>query len=686
VDGGSATQGSYELRISRLTVDKLGVKLYDKASAVVAELVANAYDADGENVTVELPLATLLSTTDDDGNGWVITVADDGHGMTPDEAREFFLRVGRDRRKHLNGQGPRSRKKKRPVMGRKGIGKLAPFGICRKIEVQSSGGPRTPQGYMTTHFVMDFDNIMSEDTDEPVPLDVGSLDGTYQPNRGTTIRLRDFHPKRVPDAKVFLRQMARRFAYADANFKVVIKDTRDKNPPAEMPQFQVPVMEESKIVVDHRPVITEDGQEYSVKGWLALAKEAYKDEEMAGVRIYARGKIVATTRDFEQPAGFTGEFTTRSYLVGEVHADWLDADDGEDLIRTDRQAILWESYLGQALRIWGTELIKEIGAQSRKPRRRRVSQIFLEKSDLRNRAGRRFGDDAVAETAIALGEQIGAFAAEDELEDQQYIEDLTEVILAVAPHKALIEAFQEFHRTHSGEEASIEGLVDLFSKTRIAEMASFAQITAERVRVLDELDEVFQRASDEAALQNIIARAPWLVHPEWTVITQNQSLKTFKKQFEEFWQKRHGEPVDLVIDFGPITGKRPDFVLVSVAGRLYIVEIKAADHVFNDKDFERLHNYVIAFSDFEQAYPGLMRDFSRSWQIDLVADAVKFQNPINATAFESLVKSEKVNRMSWGDFRHRARKANEMFLDAHEEAQRRAQQELAKDQAKRQAS
>ncbi|WP_109724761.1 hypothetical protein [Fulvimonas soli] len=28
----------YHLRISRLTVDKLGVKLYDKASAVVAEL------------------------------------------------------------------------------------------------------------------------------------------------------------------------------------------------------------------------------------------------------------------------------------------------------------------------------------------------------------------------------------------------------------------------------------------------------------------------------------------------------------------------------------------------------------------------------------------------------------------------------------------------------------------------
>src|SRR6266481_5286622 len=51
----------YQLRISRLTVDKLGVKLYDKASAVVAELIANGYDADAEVVTVKIPLGTALA-------------------------------------------------------------------------------------------------------------------------------------------------------------------------------------------------------------------------------------------------------------------------------------------------------------------------------------------------------------------------------------------------------------------------------------------------------------------------------------------------------------------------------------------------------------------------------------------------------------------------------------------------
>jgi len=38
--GKTASVRPYELRISRLTIDKLGVKLYDKVSAVVAELIA----------------------------------------------------------------------------------------------------------------------------------------------------------------------------------------------------------------------------------------------------------------------------------------------------------------------------------------------------------------------------------------------------------------------------------------------------------------------------------------------------------------------------------------------------------------------------------------------------------------------------------------------------------------------
>ena len=111
----------YFLRISHLTpIDQLGVKLYDKVSAVVAELIANGYDADAENVIVRLPLGVTLAKKDKNKHsvdlGYLIEVEDNGHGITPDEARKFYLEVGRDRRTHKE-QGAKSRRQKKTCDG-----------------------------------------------------------------------------------------------------------------------------------------------------------------------------------------------------------------------------------------------------------------------------------------------------------------------------------------------------------------------------------------------------------------------------------------------------------------------------------------------------------------------------------------------------------------------------------------
>ena len=660
----------YQMVISRNTVDKLGVKLYDQASAVVAELVANSYDADAEKVTVLIPLGTQLANRQADGSfkdhGFFIEVQDDGHGMTPDEAIDFFLRVGRDRRRDPKGGGV-SRKKKRPVMGRKGIGKLAPFGICRTIEVLSSGGPQTPQGYLTAHFAMHFDDILKE-TDEPVTFTPGKQDRTYSPETGTKIILRDFSNKRVPITEVFHRQLSRRFVFAAPDFDIFVEDTRDpvNNPRKKVGPFNIPLLEGTKVDLSKYPVVTDTGKKHVVTGWLGLAKEAYKDEEMAGVRIYARKKIVATTRDFEQPAGFTGEFTTRSYLVGEVHAEWLDLDEGEDLVRTDRQGILWDSDLGSALRKWGGERIREIGAASRQPRRERVRKMFVEKADFEKKAKARFSDDSVVRAAVSLAEQVGGFAAEDELEDNQYVDDLTNVLLSVAPHKALIEAFQEFSRSATGAAPSMDKLADLFGKTRLAELASYGQIAGERVRIISELEKIIHSTSSkEDDLQRIITEGPWLIHPTWTVISINQQLKTFKTAFEKFWKKRTGQIVTLAISY---ENKRPDFTLVSADRMLHIVEIKASGHIFTDADFDRLYNYVEAFEEFFEVNAFLAKEFDRGWRIDLVADDVEIKEKQKARLYKQLTSEVQVVRLSWVDFLTRAKVAHQQFLDARDKA------------------
>lgn len=656
----------YHLRISRLTVDKLGVKLYDKASAVVAELIANGYDADAETVTVRLPLNLQLASQAGGklkDLGYVIDVEDDGHGMTPDEAIGFYLRVGADRRTRKGEDGTKSRKKKRPVMGRKGIGKLAPFGICRRIEVWSAGGPRTKDGYAITHFFMDFDRIVTDD-DEAVPLEVGSEDRGWSKKSGTRIRLTSFLAKRVPDQETFLRQLAVRFTFAKPDFKILVVDTASAGAkPVKVNPLEIPLIEGTRVDLSNRPVFADDGTKLPVSGWLGMAVGAYKNEEMTGVRIYARGKIVGMTRDFNQPAGFTGEFAMRSYLVGEVQAEWLDLDSGDDLVRTDRQDILWSSDYGELLRRWGAELIREIAGKSREPRRVRVRDEFLRKSGIEERARERFGDKQVARVAIDLAKKFGGFAAEDELGDDIYVEDLSQIILSVAPHQALMEAFHEFANQVTKGEASIEQMLDIFSKAQIAELASYAQIAAQRVRVIKDLQQIIDVSTDESQFQALIAQAPWLIEPSWTVITKNQSLKNFKHAFEKFWKRAHGTDVVLAIDQET---KRPDFTLVSIDGLLHIVEIKKSGHSFDDTDFDRLINYVDAFEQFFKENKETVAEFYRAWRIDLVADGEKLNKSSNRHAFGGFVESNRVKRMSWQDFLSRAKKVHEQFLDVHD--------------------
>ena len=127
----------YKMTISWLTVDNLGIKLYDKVSAVIAELVSNSYDADATEVIIEAPLGRYLTTKADKGDdhNYEIKVIDNGMGMMPGEINDCYLRVGAERRiEEGRNRGDISPTYGRKVMGCKGVGKLAPFGICEEID------------------------------------------------------------------------------------------------------------------------------------------------------------------------------------------------------------------------------------------------------------------------------------------------------------------------------------------------------------------------------------------------------------------------------------------------------------------------------------------------------------------------------------------------------------------------
>ncbi len=691
----------YSMTISRLTVDKLGVKLYDKVSAVIAELIANAYDADATSVNIRAPLGTTLATKRGgalEDKGLEIVVADNGHGMTPEEVNAFYLKVGGERRKD-SARGDRTRSLKRKVMGRKGVGKLAPFGICERIELETAGGDlRTTVegkelGYIVSHLILDRSQILT-DSEQAYHPEIGSRDGEYDAKPGTKLVLSKFSKRMVPAVEELERQLAQRFGIPTPNWQINIVDTSSgSSEPRIVGKFEIPKSPGTEIRLELKrdfppteassyAVITPDdkvltrtsdgkplqagfefeGRFYPVVGWVAYSKEPYRDELMAGIRIYCRGKIAAQTALFNRRSGFTGEFNIRSYLVGQLEADWLDEE--EDLIQTDRRDILWSDDLCQAFQQWGQELVVNVGTLSREPMKKKIWERFREKSDIDNKISKMFPGDAhepIRKRADELAQLLGKTLREDELDDKATIDSLVQLTLNFAPHLELTAKMRE---AASDSDSPLEMLSSLLRTARIAELSAFGSIAHDRVEVIRRL-EVLKDGADTAedALQKLLEDAPWLINPHWSPVTANESFNVLRTEFLKLYKAETDRTTELA-DFDPsITKKRPDFVMTSVDGRIEIIEIKRPHHKLTDEEFERINTYYDVLAKFlhDRKNEDFMRLFQGGFHITLVCDGIALKS-VAKKAFDKFVNDEELEHIGWTAFLRRTRQTHEAFL------------------------
>ena len=136
----------FTLKVLGRTLTHLGVQMYKRRDTAIAELVANCWDAGARNVYVDVPFES-----DYDQQTSIISIRDDGSGMNPSGIQNGYLVVGRNRREA--GQPETGR----PVMGRKGIGKLAGFGLALRIEVL------TWRDGAATEFALDVSDLTKQD-------------------------------------------------------------------------------------------------------------------------------------------------------------------------------------------------------------------------------------------------------------------------------------------------------------------------------------------------------------------------------------------------------------------------------------------------------------------------------------------------------------------------------------------
>ena len=693
--------GKYVMTISRMTVDKLGVKLYDRVSAVIAELVANGYDADATDVTIEAPMGAYLASLHQgkvSDSGHTIIVTDNGCGMVPDVVNPFYLKVGGERRKDP-ARGDRTRKFDRRVMGRKGVGKLAPFGICSTIEIVSSGGDlvdgvdehgNSAKGYKTAHFTMRRDDIMSDEEENYEPI-VGPLDETVRSTTGTTLIMSNFIRRQVPDTQSFARQLAQRFGMRTADWRIKLIDSSmapgTAGREADIGAFAIETMANTNVtlqgpVSESVPLsdrknfqaigpdgkvmpgleagfVHTDGRFYPVTGWVAYAKESYRDDLMAGIRIYCRGKIAAQTNVFNRKSGFTGEYNIRSYLVGELHADWLD--EGEDLIQTDRRDILWSDDLGQAFESWGQGIVELLGTLSREPLKKKTWEEFLDAGDVVKRVEAAYPGERwkpIRETTMRIAKLMGERLRPGEVKDAEHVESLVQLSLMLGPHVLLDDTLRD---AADDKGAPMAVMATILRTARVAELSSYGMIAEKRVQVIEKImDLKDEPATLEQALQDSIEEAPWLINPLWSPITANQSLTSLKVEFEKFYKTETGE--DLVLNDFEKKAKRPDFVLSSQDFGLQIIEIKRPSHTLQNSEWDRIQVYIDLMDKFLNL-PG-HEEFKRIFKgftVTVVCDEIGLSGS-QKKAFEAYKADRTVEHITWTAFLRRTQHMHREFL------------------------
>lgn len=168
------SEPKFQMSINLQVLNHLGLNLYSNTSAVLSEVVANAWDADATEVKIQI-------------DGDTITIADNGVGMDLSDINNKYLTVGYQKRSE-SGESPNLH---RPVMGRKGIGKLSLFSIANIVKVYSR------KNNELNGFEIDTNSLKAaiETNDTYYPKELPTTDVPFEGN-GTLIILNDLKKKR----------------------------------------------------------------------------------------------------------------------------------------------------------------------------------------------------------------------------------------------------------------------------------------------------------------------------------------------------------------------------------------------------------------------------------------------------------------------------------------------------------
>lgn len=562
----------------------------------------------------------------------VVTVCDDGIGMNHEELNENFLKIGRNRRKaERTGL---SKIKKRKVTGKKGLGKLAVFGIAKTIEVHSI------KDNIKNAFSMNYDELKAEIDNEYMPKVLYENIKVNQSPQ-TKIVIRDITQKKIMDVESLACNLSKRFSFYDSDFKVELLDLNSGKKIEITKSIYFEKLDKEFEWLFPKDFENELNQaewvtwlkNNNVTGKIYTKKTPFHKSE-AGFYIYVRNKLAAENDFFDDRANDT----FNGYVTGYFNIDFIDDSDEVDYISTDRKNILWESdeklvelkrnlnkLVGKVASLW-----KEGRRQKKESQLNLPPNFFDGLSPLEVSSIKR-----VKETLLSNSIET------DSIDSLKRVLDSMRVLYK-------FESFQKYIEDLDDENLTVEKVEKITNDWEYIESKELAKISIGRIRAIEQFEKYIRNdASETKVIQPFLEKFPWILDPR---ITTFEREVTFKKILKDNFPDSELEE----------SNRRLDFLCNLVNGELIIIELKRPRIKISLKEIRQAREYErFLLKNHKESIEKGVKTFLISDQFEMDEETKDF--------YSSLEQTKKLKIRSYSDLLQQARQYNKEYIDRYKE-------------------
>jgi hypothetical protein len=539
------------MRFDPRTIEHLGIQMYSTLPPVIAELISNSYDAEADYVRVDLI---------DQGDKKII-VEDNGHGMTFQEINDKFLLIGRNRRMN---DVQKSENNRRFVIGKKGLGKLAFFGIAEHIRIE------TTKDYTCTIFELDWSEIrkISEPNAQYSP-NLIAKEIKVEKKQGTKLILSTIKRKSEFSPEHLALSLSNAFQiFNEEDFKVELFHNNE-NPITvtnELRYKNINVAYEWKFPED-RPIKIKYNFADVIEGKIISTKDTVP-ADMRGIALFSRGKLVNNYNFLDVKATSHGY----SYITG-----WLDVDFIEeferDVISTNRQSLNWELEETSELKIYLEQVYRlffyEQREEKKKQKMEEVKQITGVELDL-------WLSNLPKHEASLAKKMIDSILNAEGISIEKAGE-----LLKYTRDSFQFEAFKEL--AFELEQSNLENpdkIIELFKEWQIIEAKEFYKIAHVRIETIRKFEfHISNNSREVPEIHNFLKQFPWILDPR---IMNFEDEVTYSKLLRDNFKDDNELPED----------KRIDFLCVNFSESYFIIELKRPEAVIGKKQLEQAVEYV----------------------------------------------------------------------------------------------